>query len=73
MVVTMTGLDERKQTILDALKHEIVRQGQMQVKRLNLVALAVEIDRALGGDGVMPGEPYDDGKAPDELNAANDG
>lgn len=68
----MPGLDERKQTILDALRLELARQGQGRAEPLDLVALAVAIDHALGGDGVMPGEPVDDGKSPDELNAAND-
>lgn len=69
----MPGLDDRKQRILDALVRELGRMPGKAVGELDLVALAVEIDRALGGDGVMPGEPYDDGKEPDELNAANDG
>jgi len=69
----MTGLDERKQTILDALKGGLARQAPAGAEQVDLVALAVEIDHALGGDGVMPGQPYDDGKEPHELNAANDG
>lgn len=68
----MPGLDERKQTILDALRHEIERQASPDLAEMDLVAVAVAIDRALGGDGVMPGDPVDDGKEPDELNAAND-
>lgn len=66
-------LDARKQLILDALEGEIVRQATTDLEEIDLVALAVAIDRALGGDGVMPGEEIDDGKEPDELNAANDG
>jgi hypothetical protein len=65
-------LDERKSTILDALRAEIDRQAEGDLDMLDLVALAVAVDRALGGDGVMPGEPHDEGKEPDELNAAND-
>jgi hypothetical protein len=72
-MVMMAELDERKQTILDALERELEPWRHAKVSKLDLVALAVEIDRALGGDGVMPGEPYDGGKPPDELNAANDG
>lgn len=72
-MVKMTELDKRKQLILDTLKRELEPQRHTKVSRVDLVALAVVIDRALGGDGVMPGEPYDNGKAPDELNAANDG
>ena len=66
-------LDARKQLILDALESEIVRQATTDLEEIDLVALAVAIDEALGGDGVMPGEEVDDGKEPDELNAANDG
>ena len=66
-------LDARKQLILDALESEIVRQAATDLEEIDLVAMAVAIDHALGGDGVMPGEEIDDGKEPDELNAANDG
>jgi len=69
----MAGLDERKQAILNALKRETARQQREQGDKLDFVALAIAVDQALGGDGVAPGEPYDDGKEPDELNAANDG
>ena len=71
--MVMAELDERKKTILAALTHEIGRQAETDLEELNLVALAVAVDKALGGDGIMPGEPFDDGKLPDELNAANDG
>jgi hypothetical protein len=66
-------LDPRKQTIFDALTAEIHRQAGTDLEEIDLIALAVAVDRALGGDGVLPGEPVDDGKTPDELNAANDG
>ena len=66
-------LDARKQLILDALESEIVRQATTDLEEIDLIALAVAIDEALGGDGVMPGDDVDDGKEPDELNAANDG
>ena len=67
-------LDDRKQVILEALGREIARQAEDDdLPEINLVALAVAVDQALGGDGVMPGDTIDDGKAPDELNAANDG
>ena len=69
----MVEMDERKQTILEALSREIHRQAETDREEIDLVALAVAVDRALGGDGVMPGEAVDDGKEPDELNAANDG
>jgi hypothetical protein len=69
----MADLDERKQAILDALSTEIHRQAETDLDQLDLVALAVAVDRALGGDGLMPGDPVDDGMEPDELNAANDG
>ena len=72
-MTVMPGLDDRKQRIRDALSRALRRVPEKKVGELDLVALAVEIDRALGGDGVMPGEPYDDGKQPDELNSANDG
>jgi hypothetical protein len=68
-----TELDERKQLILEALGREIARQAETDLDEIDLVALAVAVDLALGGDGVMPGEEIDDGKTPDELNAANDG
>ena len=66
-------LDARKQLILDALESEIVRQATTDLEEIDLIALAVAVDAALGGDGVMPGQDVDDGKEPDELNAANDG
>jgi hypothetical protein len=66
-------MDERKKTILEALSREIHRQAETDKDELDLVALAVAVDRALGGDGAMPGDTIDDGKEPDELNAANDG
>lgn len=67
-------LDERKQLILEALSREIARQAEDdELAEIDLVALAVAVDQALGGDGVMPGDEIDDGKEPDELNAANDG
>lgn len=69
----MAELDERKQLILEALGREIARQAETDLQEIDLVALAVAVDAALGGDGVMPGEEVDDGKEPDELNAANDG
>jgi hypothetical protein len=69
----MVELDERKQKILSALGDEIERQAETELDLIDLVALAVAVDRALGGDGVMPGEPVDDGETPEELNAANDG
>ena len=67
-------LDERKQLILEALGREIARQAEDDdLAEIDLVALAVAVDQALGGDGVMPGDDIDDGKEPDELNAANAG
>jgi hypothetical protein len=69
----MAELDERKQIILEALGAEIHRQAETDLDQIDLVALAVAVDRALGGDGLMPGDTIDDGKEPDELNAANDG
>lgn len=69
----LAELDDRKQLILEALGREIARQAETDLEEIDLVALAVAVDAALGGDGVMPGEEVDDGKQPDELNAANDG
>lgn len=69
----MAELDARKQTILDALRREIARQAETDLSKLDLVAIAVAIDHALGGDGLRPGDEVDEGKEPDELNAANDG
>lgn len=65
-------MDGRKLQILEALMTEIERQAGTDLEELDLVALAVAIDRALGGDGVMPGDEVDEGKTPAELNAAND-
>ncbi len=68
-----TEIDGRKLAIHKALLAEIRRQAETDLRELDLVAMAVAIDRALGGDGVMPGDEVDDGKTPTELNAANDG
>lgn len=68
----MVELDVRKQTILEALGREIARQAETDLDEIDLVALAVAVDAALGGDGVMPGDEIDDGKKPSELNASND-
>jgi hypothetical protein len=70
--MAMAELDARKQAILDALTAEIERQAISGLNEMDLVALAVAVDRALGGDGVMPGGKVDEGKEPHELNAAND-
>ena len=71
--MAMAELDGRKRIILDVLNQEILRQAESDLAVIDLVALAVAIDAALGGDGLLPGELVDDGKQPDELNAANDG
>lgn len=68
-----TEIDGRKLVIHEALLAEIRRQAETDLRELDLVAMAVAIDRALGGDGVMPGGEVDEGKTPTELNAANDG
>lgn len=65
-------MDGRKLAIYEALAAEIERQAETDREELDLVALAVAIDHALGGDGVMPGGEVDEGKTPAELNAAND-
>lgn len=65
-------MDGRKLQIYEALVAEIGRQAETDLSEIDLVALAVAIDRALGGDGVMPGGEVDEGKTPAELNAAND-
>jgi hypothetical protein len=65
-------LDGRKLQIHRALVAGIEHQAATELSEFNLVALAVAIDAALGGDGVMPGEEVDEGKTPAELNAAND-
>jgi hypothetical protein len=70
--MVIAELDQRKQTILDALNAEIQRQAIAGLTEMDMIALAVAVDRALGGDGVMPGEEIDQGKEPHELNAAND-
>jgi hypothetical protein len=69
----MAELDGRKRIIFEVLNREIERQAETDLSVIDLVALAVAIDAALGGDGVMPGGEVDDGKQPEELNAANDG
>lgn len=66
-------LDGRKLIIFDVLNREILRQAESDLAVIDLVAMAVAVDAALGGDGVMPGGEVDDGKQPEELNAANDG
>lgn len=65
-------MDGQKLRIYEALVAEIERQAETDLNELDLVALAVAIDHALGGDGVMPGDEVDEGKTPAELNAAND-
>jgi hypothetical protein len=65
-------LDGRKLMIHQALVAGVERQAVTGLGQFDLVALAVAIDAALGGDGVMPGEEVDEGKTPAELNAAND-
>lgn len=65
-------MDGQKLKIYEALVDEIERQAETDLNELDLVALAVAIDHALGGDGVMPGDEVDEGKTPAELNAAND-
>jgi len=65
-------MDGQKLRIYEALITEIERQAETELAELDLVALAVAIDHALGGDGVMPGDEVDEGKTPAELNAAND-
>lgn len=74
---------EARGTVLDALLHELVAQGQggypgagrrqhtaYPIKgTIDLVALAEAVESALGG-----GNPDDqDAKTPADLNAANDG
>ena len=71
-----TELDLRQQAILAALGREIERQACTDLEQIDLVEMARAIDAALDGerpDGQPPGDGYDDGKEPDELNAANDG
>jgi hypothetical protein len=71
-----TELDLRQQTILAALGREIERQAGTDLEQIDLVQMARAIDAALDGrslDAEAPGDGYDDGKEPDELNAANDG
>lgn len=65
-------MDGRKLIIHETLVAEIERQAETDRKELDLVAMAVAIDRALGGDGLLPGDQVDEGKTPAELNAAND-
>ena len=74
--------DETFSPVLDALVAELEQQGQggapagdrnrltsYPIKgTIDLVALAEAVENTLRGSA-----PYDDGKAPAELNAANDG
>ena len=74
--MAMDDHEDRTQIILDALSREIERQAEDDdLAEINLVALAVAVDQALGDSEAAVAEPesYDDGKEPDELNAANDG
>jgi hypothetical protein len=74
--------DETFSPVLDALVGELERQGQGGVPEgdpqrltaypikgtVDIVALAEAVENALRGSAL-----YDDGKAPADLNAANDG
>jgi len=72
--MAMDDQEDRRQIILDALSREIERQAENDdLEEINLVALAAAVDQALGGAEPIEPESYDDGKEPDELNAANDG
>ena len=72
--MAMDDPEDRRQIILDALSREIERQAENDdLEEINLVALAAAVDQALGGAEPIEPERYDDGKEPDELNAANDG
>ena len=72
--MAMDDQEDRRQIILDALSREIERQAENDdLEEINLVALAAAVDQALGGTAPAEPESYDDGKEPDELNAANDG
>ena len=62
--------EERRRQIAMALDGELRRQSA-DTRRLDVTALAAAVDAAL--DGRMAAvEPIDEGKTPDELNAAND-
>ena len=62
--------EERRRQIVMALNGEFRRQSA-DTQRLDVAALAAAVDAAL--DGRMAAEePIDEGKTPDELNAAND-
>ena len=70
------GGDENDEPLIDQNSGQIqasIASSDDLLDEIDLVRLAVAVDAALGGDGVMPGEEIDDGKQPDELNAANDG
>ncbi len=62
--------EERKQQIIAALTGELQRQSA-DTRRLDLGALAAAVDAALNGPPADAG-PIDEGKTPDQLNAAND-
>ena len=75
-------VDELSSPVLDALVDELAHQGQGGVTgddparltaypikgTIDVLALAEAVENALRGSA-----PLDDGKAPAELNAANDG
>ena len=61
--------EDRKQQILAALTDELRRQSA-DMHRLDIVALAGAIDAALSNP--TSAGPIDEGKTPDQLNAAND-
>ena len=61
--------EDRKQQILVALTDELRRQSA-DMHRLDVVALAAAIDTALANPASAG--PIDEGKTPDQLNAAND-
>lgn len=67
-------LNDRRHLILGALEREIERQARTDLDEIDLVQLAVAIDNALDEREGMPAvEDIEDGREPDELNAANDG
>lgn len=67
-------LNDRRHLILGVLEREIERQARTDLEQIDLVQLAVAIDEALDERAGLPErDEIEDGKEPDELNAANDG
>jgi hypothetical protein len=67
----MAERQPRDQVILNALAHELERQG-IDATAMDLIAVAGAVDRALGPERRHRLEDEEDGLAPEQLSSAND-